>query len=148
MTNCAEEISRGTLTLLSVILSAAVFWVLEPLQAPARRLLHVWYVGGVSVFLVGFLLAMLVLLRGRVQHSYWPILIGGLLGWGMSAVAYVMYFRIFGFDRFGGALLSISYIQHLQILFAVTPAVTFSWLFGMVAGLWFVLLRRAFKVRR
>ena len=148
MTNWREEIRRAAVSLCSVAIALGVFGVaLEPLTALARKSFHVWYTGIVGVFLAIFAAGIVAFLRGPAARSIWPVAVATVWGWISSAVAYVVYFSAFEFERFANSMRIAGIWLELYFLFVIPPLMTFSWLFGALVGLSFVCLRQLVGTR-
>lgn len=134
-----DELRRSCLSALSIGLSCAVFWLAFSPRLPGYASLHKWYSGCICVFLVVLMAMMVLAFRGKSETHAWPIIIGAVLGWAASSLAYVIYFGVFG-DLFSTAR-SPSVISVIAAALLLPPLATLSWLFGSLSGAFFVLLR-------
>ena len=115
---------------------------------PAAKLLHKWYAGVLAIFLFVFIITMFLTLRGRIVRSPWPILISAVLSYPAATFAYIVYFAVFEHQLFFNTLKHIEVTGLVLMLFLFGPTISFAWLFGAVAGLVFIILRRALQLQR
>ena len=133
-----NELRRSLLCALSLGLACAVFWLAFGTRPPGYQNLHKWYGGCATIFLAVLMPMMAFALRGKLERSAWPIIIGALLGWVAASLAYLIYFGLFGeiFSARGPDIGSI-----IIVAVAFPPLATLSPLFGALSGAFFVLSR-------
>jgi hypothetical protein len=132
-----NELRRIFLCALSLGLACAVFWV-SGAGLPGYRTFHKWYFGCVAVFLPILMAMMAIALRGRLERSAWPIIVGALSGWIAASLAYLIYFEF----SIGGLFKNPAwhpFVQRIEIIIFLPPVVTLSPLFGALSGAFFAL---------
>lgn len=135
-----NELRRILLVALSLVLACAVFRLAFGARLPGQLNLHKWYWGCVAIFLPLLMAMMVITLRGRLERAIWPIVVGTVIGWVASSLAYLIYFGLFeGF--FTGAVRVHRLIDTVFIVMVFPPAATFSPLLGALAGAFFALSR-------
>jgi hypothetical protein len=107
----------------------------------ATKLLHRWYTGILATFLIFFIAVMFLTARGRLAKSPWLIVIGAALGYLAVSLAYIVYFSLFEPERFSNSLRIVDLTSGIM-LFLSGATISFAWLFGAIAGLLFIILRR------
>jgi hypothetical protein len=135
-----SELRRIFLCALSLGFSCAVFWLIFGAKPPGIAMLHRWYPGFATVLVAVLMAMMVVALRGRLERSAWPIIVGALLGYVSASVAYVIYFGLFEFDLLSAAK-KTGVLAMIAAVFFIAPLATLSWLFGALSGGFFILVR-------
>jgi hypothetical protein len=133
---------RVVLCLLSVIL-AFIGVAVSGSWHQGAKLLHVWYVGVLTFFLIIFSMFLLLSLGGRLVRSAWLIPISAALSYPAFALAYLANFAIFEHQRFSNALthLKVGDVPDVLLMcFVLLPTISVTWLFGAMAGLMVLLL--------
>lgn len=135
----SDELRRCFLCALSIGLSCAVFWLAFSPRLPGYSNLHNWYSGCVYVFLVVLMAMMVVAVRGKSETHAWPILLGAVLGWAASTLAYLICFAALGYFSFSPR--SAPWWSVFVVALVAPPLATLSWLLGALSGAFFVFLR-------
>lgn len=144
-------IHRFTLCLLSSLV-AFVGATLIGAGHPAEKLLHEWYAGVLTLFLIFFVILMSAALRGSLERSFWAIPISAALCYPAAAFAYIVYFSSLEPQRFVNAVNQLQWstgtsavvrlFDIIILIFFIGPTVSLAWLFGVLVGGVFLLIRR------
>jgi cobalamin synthase len=119
---------------------------------PAEKLLHEWYTGVLALFLIFFVILMSAALRGGLERSFWAIPISATLCYPAAAFAYIVYFSSFEPQRFANAVNQVQsstdtsavvrLFDIILLIFFIGPTISLAWLFGVLAGIAFLLIGR------
>lgn len=140
-----NELRRIFLCALSLSLACVVFWLALGGKLPGHEELHYW--GFVTVLLAVLIVTMILTLRGRLERSAWPILVGASLGWAAASLAYLVYFGLFDFRGLANQAARTGEINMIIGIMFLPPLATLSWLFGALSGAFFIVAKQL-TVRR
>ena len=117
---------------------------------PSAKLLHEWYAGVLTLFLIFFVLLMSAALRDGLERSFWAIPVSAALCYPAAALAYIVYFSSFEPQRFVNTVnqvqsstdASVRLFDIILLIFLIGPTISLAWLFGILAGVAFLLIGR------
>jgi hypothetical protein len=138
---CIGELHRIALCLLSVGLACAVFLLIWGKRLPASGILHSRYREFVAILLTMLIVAMILVLRKRMEGSAWPLLIGAMLGYFSASVTYIIHVLLIHPAALVALARSLSTVDMVLFVISVPPLSTLSWLLGALSGAFFVLSR-------
>jgi hypothetical protein len=118
---------------------------------PAAKLLHEWYPGVLGLFLIFLAILMSVVLRGGLEKSFWAIPLSSALCYPAATLAYIAYFSSFEPQRFANVITQVQpstgtalghFFDIVLLIVLFGPTVSLAWLFGLLAGVAFLLIAR------
>ena len=136
-----RKVRHAVLCILSVGMSSLLFWISGLLEF-VDKVLHVWSRGLCTTFLAIFIVAIFLAFRGKARTAAWPVLVGALIGYGAAAVVYGSYYAGREVEQF----VSVSHVRFQQFVFGTAvlfPVLSLSWLFGGMAGAFYILSARS-----
>jgi hypothetical protein len=136
-----DELRRSLLCALSLGLACIVFLMIFGTKLPGSGQLHRWYGGCTAVFFATLVAMMAGAFRGRLERCAWPIVVGGLLGYGAASLTYLVYFGLFEFDLLANTARRLGIVDLLVGTIFIVPLATLSWLLGALSGSFFALSR-------
>ena len=84
---------------------------------------------------------MVIAFRGSLERAAWPIIVGALLGYVVPTLAYFVYFGFVELELLTNAIRRLGAINVIFAVILLPPLATLSWLFGALAGAFFVASR-------